>query len=111
METNIKLFEIYEVKILALRQNIRALSRKMDLTHTYTLDFDGIEFISRSATDEVFNLENEGYKIKLQNVSKDIEEMFKVVKEGRERPRNLQEKGNGEVINCETFEQLMDVFK
>jgi len=60
------------------------------------LDFINIRFISRSFTDELYNLEKKLLKIKAKlifiNMEKEIEDMFKVVGEHRlnleiERPK------------------------
>lgn len=76
----------------------------------YLLDMDQVEFISRSAADELYNLMEERGHIILVNMSDFVQKMFDTVAIGRFNPRNLQIK-DVPVTICPDMESLSHCLK
>lgn len=77
-----------------------------NVTETITLDFSGVEFISRGFTDELCNIMDEqGERLNLSGMSDLVSSMIKTVSEGRKtkRARPIE---NAEMIECKDMESL-----
>lgn len=76
-------------RVNADKLNLKSLS----LDDTVTLDFSGVDFLSRSFTDEIISqLGKREYK--LVNANSIIENMFHAVLDGRSKPRNHEDNGS-----------------
>lgn len=76
----------------------------------YLLDMDQVEFVSRSAMDELYNLMEERGRVILVNMSDFVQKMFDTVAIGRFKPRNLQIK-DVPVTHCEDMDSLSRCLK
>lgn len=92
------------------RMLIEKFAQTLNPEDDYLLDMDQVEFISRSATDELYNLLEERGHIILVNMSDMVQKMFDTVAIGRFNPRNLQIKDEP-VTNCDDMESLSRCLK
>lgn len=69
------------------------------------LDFEGVTFISRSFTDELYTIMNEHGNLTLANMSDFVRTMFDAVSQSRKRRRVLPQ-DNSEIKECNDMESL-----
>lgn len=73
------------------------------------LDFQNVEFISRSVADEICNLLQDYPSIKVDGMSGDVEKMYKIVQDGRNKPRVYPEM-NAKVYHLKNMKELTEFF-
>lgn len=71
------------------------------------LDFDGVDFISRSVADEICNLLEDYPMLSITGMDGDVEMMYKVVVSGRSKPREYP-KMNVKVYHLKNMKELSD---
>ena len=91
MTQTIRLYDIYHADLFSrakANQLVNHISPKSD---TVILDFEGITFMSRSFTDELYNLVNtmQGKVFRYTGRNDDIRVMMEKVADGRTRERKL----------------------
>lgn len=69
------------------------------------LDFTGVSFVSRSFTDELYNITQENRKITLTNLSDFVQTMLDAVIQGRTNKRNPLA-DNSEIVEFKDMESL-----
>ena len=69
------------------------------------LDFEGVTFISRSFTDELYTIMNEHRNLTLANMSDFVRTMFDAVSQSRKHGRVLPQ-DNSEIKECNDMESL-----
>lgn len=72
-------------------------------------DFSGVEFISRSVADEICNLLEDYPDLSIRGMAGDVEKMYRLVVEGRCRPREYSEM-NAKVVHLKNMRELSDFF-
>lgn len=87
------------------RSMIEVFSQSLQKESHYLFDMEGVETISRSAADELYNLIEDSHHILLVNMSDFVQKMFDIVAVGRFSPRQLK---NNEVnvTYCPDMESL-----
>ena len=78
------------------------LAASLDANNEYLLDMSGVEQISRSAADELYNLTHSGMHVDLINIEPFVEKMLSVVTKGRFLPRQ-HTAGDMPIIHCATI--------
>lgn len=68
------------------------------------LDFNGVNFVSRSFTDELYNVLEEHKNISLTNTSEIVKTMIDAVCKGRKKTRNINR--NSDIKEFEDFASL-----
>lgn len=87
------------------RITIERLSKELNADSDYLFDMSGVEFISRSAADEIYNLIEERGHIILVNMTNFVQKMFDAVVVGRFAKRNLRVT-DVPVTYCEDMDSL-----
>lgn len=95
---------LYIKKILGsdirVRSRISEITVYLDAHKNYTLDFQGVEFLSRSFADElVSTLESFPGKIVLDNMQQDIADMLSIVKSGRGKKYDSRHRSQVKVLS------------
>ncbi|MCQ2234970.1 MAG: hypothetical protein MJZ24_09560 [Paludibacteraceae bacterium] len=91
------------------RRTIEEFAQTLSPSISYLLDFEGVEQISRSATDELYNIINDFPSVKTVNMSSFVQKMFDAVTISRFNPRQRAE-STSEIIKCNTMQELSDCF-
>lgn len=89
---------------------IERLSKELNSNTEYLFDMSGVEFISRSAADELFNLIDERGHIILVNMCSFVQKMFDAVALSRFANRNLSIT-DVPVTYCEDIDSLSRCLK
>ncbi len=76
------------------RSLVSKIRRLIENKEPYIIDMSGVEFISRSFADELYNLEIDNDNIKFANRSKHVAKMMEVVKKSRSGERVRDELRN-----------------
>ena len=87
---------------LHTRQMMERLTASLDASNEYLLDMSGVEQISRSAADELYNLTHSSMHVDLINIEPFVEKMLSVVTKGRFLPRQ-HTAGDLPIIHCATI--------
>ena len=87
---------------LHTRQIMERLSASLVPTNKYQLDMAGVEQISRSAADELYNLTHSEIHVDLINLEPFVEKMLSAVTKGRFLPRQ-HTAGDMPIIHCATI--------
>ena len=95
------MFEKYG-KELHTRQMVERLSASMNAVDDYLLDMRGIEQISRSAADELYNLTHGPKRVEIINIEPFVEKMLSAVTLGRFLPRRCTST-DLPIIECQTI--------
>jgi len=98
------MFEKYG-KELHTRQMVERLSTSMNAGDDYLLDMRGIEQISRSAADELYNLTHGQRRVEIINIEPFVEKMLSAVTLGRFLPRR-RTSTDLPIIDCQTIGQV-----
>lgn len=98
------MFEKYG-KELHTRQMVERLSTSMNAGDDYLLDMRGIEQISRSAADELYNLTHGRRRVEIINIEPFVEKMLSAVTLGRFLPRR-RTSTDLPIIDCQTIGQV-----
>lgn len=69
------------------RKLVEELSAYLKIEDEYLFDMSGIELISRSAADELYNLTHK-YKVEIVHMTSFVQQMYDAVMIGRFTPRN-----------------------
>lgn len=101
MKQIIKIHDLYG-KELHTRQVIERLTDSLQDKDEYLLDMRGVEMISRSAADELYNLSHGLKKIDIINLEPFVEKMLSAVILGRFLPRQRLSSGIP-IIHCQTI--------
>jgi len=75
----------------------------------YLLDFAGVEQISRSSADELYNITIDHKSVRIINMSVFVQKMFDAVVMSRFQPRKRQP-STTEIIHCDTMEKVYQCF-
>ena len=92
-------------KELHTRQMVERLSASMNVEDDYLLDMRGIEQISRSAADELYNLTHGPKRVEIINIEPFVEKMLSAVTLGRFLPRR-RTSTDLPIIECQTIGQV-----
>ena len=87
---------------LHTRQMMERLAASLDPANEYLLDMSGVEQISRSAADELYNLTHGDIHVELINLEPFVEKMLSAVIKGRFLPREHMA-GDMPIIHCATI--------
>jgi len=87
---------------LHTRQMMERLAASLEPTNEYLLDMSGVEQISRSAADELYNLTHSDMHVDLINLEPFVEKMLSAVTKGRFLPRH-HSAGDMPIIHCATI--------
>lgn len=87
------------------RKTIEDFGQTLQEDSQYLFDMQGVESISRSAADELFNLIERSHQIILVNMTDFVQKMFDIVAVGRFTPRQLQH-SDVEVTYCPDMKSL-----
>lgn len=104
MKKILKLQEIYGTHIHT-RMSMERLRTILQPQNEYLLDLEGIEFMSRSATDELYNLTHSDIHVDLINLEPFVEKMFSAVTKGRFLPRQ-HSADDIPIIHCPTIDSV-----
>lgn len=104
MKQVINMMEKYG-KELHTRQMVERLSASMNVEDDYLLDMRGIEQISRSAADELYNLTHGPKRVEIINIEPFVEKMLSAVTLGRFLPRR-RTSTDLPIIECQTIGQV-----
>lgn len=89
MHYNVKISELISTDIRS-RANANIIRSAIDgINERIILDFEGVSFISRSFTDELYNVLEEHKNISFTNTSDNIKAMLDAVEKGRKITRNF----------------------
>lgn len=107
---NVRLSELIGESIRS-RSNINQLIENIDCDNNYLLDFSNVLFMSRTFSDELYNLlkEHANVTINEQTMSKEVCAIHKVVRSGREGKRKRSDRSE-EIIVLNTVEEVSDYF-
>jgi len=87
---------------LHTRQMMERLAASLSPENEYLLDMEGVEQISRSAADELYNLTHSEMHVDLINLEPFVEKMLSAVTKGRFLPRQ-HTAGDMPIIYCATI--------
>jgi len=87
---------------LHTRQMMERLAASLTPTDEYLLDMSGVEQISRSAADELYNLTHSDIHVDLINLEPFVEKMLSAVTKGRFLPRQHLA-GAMPIIHCSSI--------
>lgn len=105
MKQILHLKELYGSQIRT-RLLIEQLAQTLNENNQYLLDMEGVEVLSRSAADELCTIKQRG-NIEIVNASSFIQKMLDIVTISRFLPRQRQEKGYTQIIECKTIESAI----
>ena len=89
---------------------IEQLAQTLNENNQYLLDMEGVEVLSRSAADELCTIKQRG-NIEIVNASSFVQKMLDIVTISRFLPRQRQEKGYTQIIECKTIESAIAAFQ
>lgn len=90
---------------LHTRKMMERLAASLEPSNEYLLDMSGVEQISRSAADELYNLTHSEITVDLINLEPFVEKMLSAVTKGRFLPR-LHTAGDMPIIHCTTISSV-----
>lgn len=105
MKQILHLKELYGSQIRT-RLLIEQLAQTLNENNQYLLDMEGVEVLSRSAADELCTIKQRG-NIEIVNASSFVQKMLDIVTISRFLPRQRQEKGYTQIIECKTIESAI----
>ena len=107
MKQTIKLCEIYSSDLFTRSRASELVSSINDKADEVTLDFEGVNFMSRSFADEVCNIIDDmpSMAFKFINQNEDVAAMMAKVREGRNRER-IRGVGNAKIYEFKDMESL-----
>ena len=89
------------------RRDIEKLTRPYN--YIVTLDFEGVQFVSRSVADELCEILHDYPLMKSTGMTGDVKKMYDIVVRGRELPRVYSEV-NIEIVHLSTMKEMEDFF-
>ena len=107
MKQTIKLYDIYSADLFTRSRASELRSSINDGADEVILDFEGINFMSRSFADEVCNIIDDlpSKAFAFINQNEDVEAMMTIVREGRNRER-IRGVGNAKIYEFKDMESL-----
>jgi len=90
MKQIIKMVEIYGAE-LRTRMMMEQFAQRLQPENSYLLDMSGVESISRSAADELYNITHDPKNVEMINLSPFVQKMIDAVILGRFQPRQLRQ--------------------
>lgn len=105
MKHIINIQEQYGVE-LHTRQMIERLTASLNPEDSYLLDMQGVQQISRSAADELYNLTHSTIRADLINLEPIVEKMLSAVTKGRFLPRE-HTAGDLPIVQCDTIGNVL----
>lgn len=106
MKHIIKVKEQYGAE-LHTRQMIERMAVSLNAEDYYLLDMSGVQQISRSAADELYNLTHSHLHVDMINIEPFVEKMLSVVTLGRFVPRQ-HTAGDIPIIQCPTIDSVIE---
>lgn len=103
MKYVIKLTEEFGKK-LRTRQMMERLSSKLTQSDEYLFDLTGVEQISRSAADELYNIAHD-YKVEIVGMTEFVHKMYDAVTRGRFMPRQHSPSGSP-IVECKDMKDV-----
>ena len=104
MKQIIKIADLYGSEV-----RTRSVMERFGLTlskeNEYLLDMSGVELISRSAADELYNILHSDIRVEVINLTQFVQRMMDAVTLGRFQPRDLPTE-QSDIINCPDMESL-----
>ena len=91
---------------LHTRQLIERLAASFNSEVSYLLDMQGVQQISRSAADELYNLTHGSMHVDVINLEPFVERMLSSVTKGRFLPRQ-HTAGDMPIIHCDTIGSVL----
>ncbi len=91
---------------LHTRQMIERLAASLNPADSYLLDMQGVQQISRSAADELYNLTHSTMQVDVINLEPFVEKMISSVTRGRFLPRQ-RAVGDIPIIHCATIGNVL----
>ena len=88
------------------RQLIERLAATLNSEDAYLLDMQGVQQISRSAADELYNLTHSDKQVDVINLEPFVEKMLSAVTKGRFLPRQ-HTAGDFPIIQCTTIGSVL----
>ena len=104
MKHILKLQEIYGTHIHT-RMSMERLRTMLQPQDEYLLDLAGIEFMSRSAADELYNIIHQGYHVEIVHAEPFVQKMLDAVTIGRFLPRQ-RPATSIPIIHCPTIDSV-----
>lgn len=92
------------------RRTLEQLSKSLSAENEYLIDMEGVNQISRSAADELYNIQHSNNKVYIVNMSPFISRMMDVVTKGRFYPR-IRMADNTERIYCTDYSSLSSLLQ
>ena len=105
MKQIINMYERYGSEIHT-RQLIERLAGTFNPEDAYLLDMQGVQQISRSAADELYNLTHSDKHVDVINLEPFVEKMLSAVTKGRFLPRQ-HSAGDFPIIHCSTIGSVL----
>lgn len=91
---------------LHTRQMIERLAASLNPEDSYLLDMQGVQQISRSAADELYNLTHGPMQVDVINLEPFVEKMVSAVTKGRFLPRE-HTAGDMPIVQCDTIGSVL----
>jgi hypothetical protein len=91
---------------LHTRQLIERLAASLNPADSYLLDMQGVQQISRSAADELYNLTHSNMHVDIINLEPFVEKMLSAVTKGRFLPRQ-HTAGDMPIVHCSTISNVL----
>lgn len=91
---------------LHTRQLIERLATSLNPADSYLLDMHGVQQISRSAADELYNLTHGTIHVDVINLEPLVEKMLSAVTKGRFLPRQ-HKAGDMPIVHCTTISSVL----
>lgn len=105
MKQIINMYERYGSEVHT-RQLIERLAATFNPEDAYLLDMQGVQQISRSAADELYNLTHSDKHVDVINLEPFVEKMLSAVTKGRFLPRQ-HSAGDFPIIHCSTIGSVL----
>ncbi|MCQ2351639.1 MAG: hypothetical protein MJ003_06680 [Paludibacteraceae bacterium] len=94
---------------LRTRSSVEQIAQSMNSENEYLIDMLGVEEISRSAADELYNLKQNHTNVHIVHMTPFITNMLDIVTIGRFQPRK-REHLNTDIVYCTDMESLREAF-
>lgn len=94
---------------ISTRRTMEEFAKTLVPDDEYLLDFAGVEQISRSSADELYNITIDHKSVRIINMSSFVQKMFDAVVLSRFEPR-IRQASKTEIIRCDTMEKVYQCF-
>lgn len=92
-------------EIIHTRSVVERFRESLNFDDEYLLDMEGVVQISRSATDELYNIMHGSISVDVINLEPFVAKMLDVVTKGRFLPR-IRQKNNVKLVVCNDMQTL-----